>query len=119
MSVELVRGLVHGRWKAQALAATLRLGIPDALGDRALSPAELAERLGADEDGLRRLLHLLVALGVMAREADGTFRNTGVSRLLRRDHPGSVREWALRSLAPAPSPDGGRERLLSPSRRGA
>jgi hypothetical protein len=99
VSVELVRGLAHGRWKAQALAVTLRLGIADVLGDRVMSVAELATRLDANEDGLRRLLRLMVALGVFAgADADG-FRNNEASELLRADHPCTLRPYALRRFS--------------------
>jgi C-methyltransferase len=99
VSVEHVRELVHGRWKAQAVAAAARLGIADALGDRALTVADLAARLETSEDGLRRLLGLLVALGVFADAGDDAYRNNEPSDLLRADHPHSLRARALRGHA--------------------
>jgi Dimerisation domain len=98
VSVELVRELAHGRWKAQALAVTLRLGIADALGDQVMSVAELAPRLDASEDGLRRLLRLMVALGVFAVAGDDRYRNNQASELLRADHPCTLRPYAMRTF---------------------
>jgi C-methyltransferase len=97
--VEVVREVVHGRWKAQALAAALRLGLADALGDRAVPLGELAAQVEADEDGLRRLLRLMVALGLFAEAGGDAYRNNEASQLLRADHPGSLRGYALRTLS--------------------
>lgn len=113
MSVQIVRELAHGRWKAEALAVTVRLGIADVLADRAVPVRELAARLEADEDGVRRLLRLMVALGVFSEAGEDTYRNNSASDLLRADHPGTLRRYALRAL----SPDDAREssdRLPSP-----
>ena len=99
MSARHVRDLVHGRWKAEALAVTLRLGVADVLGDRAMPVGELAARLEADEDGLRRLLRLMVALGLFADAGGDAYRNNDASALLRGDHPNTLRPYALRSLA--------------------
>jgi DNA-binding IclR family transcriptional regulator len=98
MSVDLVRGLAHGRWKAQALAVTVRLAVADALADDAVSVAELAERLEASEDGLRRLLRVMVELGLFAEAGEDVYRNNAASHLLRADHPDSLRSYASRTL---------------------
>jgi hypothetical protein len=61
---------------------------------------ELAARLEADEDGVRRLLRLMVALGVFSDAGDDTYRNNSASDLLRADRPHTVRQYALRALSP-------------------
>jgi hypothetical protein len=99
MSVDLVRDLAHGRWKAQALAATVRLGIADVLADGAMSVAELATRLQVSDDGLRRLLRLMVELGLFAEAGGDVYRNNAASALLREDHPDTLRSYALRSVS--------------------
>jgi hypothetical protein len=99
MSVELVRELAHGRWKAQALAVTVRLGIADALAGDAVSVSELAERLEVNEDGLRRLLRLMVELGLFTESGVDTYRNNAASELLRADNPDTLRSYALRTLS--------------------
>jgi C-methyltransferase len=98
-SVELVRELAHGRWKAQAVTATLRLRIADVLGDRTMSLGELAKRLDANEDALRRLLRLMIALGLFAGAGADGYRNNEASELLRADHPRTLRSFALRRLS--------------------
>lgn len=102
MSVELVRELAHGRWKAQAVAVTVRLGVADALAAGAMSVTELAASLEANEDGLRRLLRLVVALGLFAEAGDDAYRNNAASELLRADHPDTLRTYALRTLNTLP-----------------
>ena len=99
VSVEHVRELVHGRWKAQALAAALHLGLADALGDGAVPVRELATRVDAGEDGLRRLLRLLVALGVFADAGGDAYRNNEASELLRAGRPHSLRNYALKRFS--------------------
>jgi hypothetical protein len=59
----VVRELVHGRWKAQALAGALRLGVPERLAGVGRTATELAAGLGTDPDGTGRLLRLLAAWG--------------------------------------------------------
>lgn len=106
--VEQVRELAHGRWKAQALAAAVRLGLADALdvlGGAAVPVGELAARVGADADGLRRLLRLMVALGVFADAGGDAYRNNEASALLRADHPHSLRGHVLRTLSTSYSSD--------------
>jgi hypothetical protein len=99
MSVELVRELAHGRWKAQALAVTVRLGIADVLAGDTLSVAELAARLEVNEDGLRRLLRLMVELGLFTASSVDAYRNNAASELLRTDHPDTLRSYALQTLS--------------------
>jgi hypothetical protein len=99
MSVDLVRGVAHGRWKAQALAVAVRLGIADVLADRAMSVAELASRLDVSDDGLRRLLRLMVELGLFAEADEDVYRNNAASDVLRADHPDTLRSYALRALS--------------------
>jgi hypothetical protein len=94
-----VRGLVHGRWRAQALAAVLRLGIPEALRDGPLTVADLAAATRSDSGALRRLLDLLATLEVCARCGDRYGLAKGAERLLD-DHPQTVARDARYSLSP-------------------
>jgi len=68
------------------------LGVADALDDTPRTAAELAAAVGAHPDALGRILHLLAAHGIFAIEGD-TFRHTPPSRLLRSDHPQSMRAF--------------------------
>jgi hypothetical protein len=66
------------------------LGVADVLDETPRTPAELAAAVGAHPDALGRILSLLSAYDVfMVRE--GAFAHTAASRLLRTDHPRSLR----------------------------
>ncbi len=97
----LVRTLVHGRWKAQAVEAVLRLGIPELLRDGDRDLGELAGAAGADPDGLGRLMRLMVALGVFTGADGDRFGHTEDSRRLLPDHPDTQLRDARYTLAPA------------------
>jgi hypothetical protein len=66
------------------------LGVADALDDAPQTAAALAEATGANPDALGRVLRLLSAHGVF-KSQDGLFGHTPGSRLLRTDHPQSMR----------------------------
>ncbi len=85
--------VITGTWRAQALHAAVALRIPDHIAAGHASSAELAEQTGATEDGVERLMRLLVAMGVFggSGSADG-YRLTGVSELLRTGAPDSLRD---------------------------
>ena len=87
--LELVaRGLL-----TQAVMVAARLGVPDLVAGGPRSAAEMAEETGVHPDALARLLRALVALDVLAREDDGRFSATPLSRALE-DGPGSIRALA-------------------------
>jgi len=69
------------------------LGVADALGEQPRSAVELASSVGAHPDALGRALRLLAAHGVFEAHGD-TFRHSPASRLLRSDHPQSLRAFA-------------------------
>ena len=92
-----LRDLVQGRWKAQALAATLRLGLPELLAEGPRYPDDLARALGASAQRLVRLLRLLECLGLVEREGGG-YALSPAGRCLLDDHPLTVARdarWTL------------------------
>jgi len=69
------------------------LGVADALDDEPKTVVELAQSVGAHAESLGRVLRLLSAHGVF--EVDGgVVRHSPASRLLRSDHPQSMRALA-------------------------
>src|SRR5690606_3111207 len=90
---QIVADLAHGHIAARCLHVIADFGVADALGDEPASAAELAERTGLDADALHRMLRLLATYGVFAHE-DGGYVHTPASRLLRSDHPESLRAFA-------------------------
>jgi hypothetical protein len=77
--------------RAVWLAARLRLA--DLVGDGTASAAELAAAGGTDAGAVERLMNALAAFGVFRRDADGRFRQSPASQVLRSDHPQSQRAW--------------------------
>jgi O-methyltransferase/methyltransferase family protein len=78
---------------SRSLHCVAELGVADVLGDEPRTAEELAAATGANPDALRRVLRLLAAQGVFATE-NGRFRHSAASRLLRADHPQSMRAFA-------------------------
>ena len=74
----------------RSLHAVANLGIADALGEAPQSAATLAAATGTNSGALERMLRLLSANGVFSYR-DGLFGHTAASRLLRADHPQSMR----------------------------
>lgn len=66
------------------------LGVADQLDENPRSATDLAADIGVDPDALGRVLRLLAAHGVF-EAAGNAFRHSAASRLLRTDHPQSMR----------------------------
>jgi O-methyltransferase domain len=90
---QVVWGLVNSHTLARCVQVVAEVGVADALEDQAASAAELAKHLGVNADALNRTLRLLSAHGVFASSPDG-YTHTPSSRLLRTDHPQSLRSFA-------------------------
>ncbi|MBR8641434.1 hypothetical protein KEF29_24175 [Streptomyces tuirus] len=86
--------LITAAWHTQSVYAAAKLGLPDLLAEGHTGVPDLARAAGADEGAVRRLLRLLVRLGVFEEDPDGGYRNTAVGDLLR-DRPGSLRDVCL------------------------
>lgn len=85
--------LITGGWRAQAVHTAVTLGLPDHVDAGARTDADLAAASGAKEEGIHRLMRLLVAMAVFGEDGDG-YHNTPVSRALL-DRPGSQRDMCL------------------------
>jgi hypothetical protein len=85
--------LVNSHTVARSIHIVAELGVADALDDRPATAAELANRVGANTDAMNRILRLLASHGVFAVEQDG-YTHTAASKLLRSDHPQSLRSFA-------------------------
>ena len=85
--------LAGGACLPRSLHVVAELGVADALDDSPKTAAQLASSVGAHADSLARVLRLLSAYGVFAMDGD-KIRHTDTSRLLRTDHPHSMRALA-------------------------
>jgi hypothetical protein len=77
----------------RSLHVVASLGVADALDETPRTAADLAASVGAHPDALGRVLRLLAAHGVFEAQGD-TFSHSPASRLLRTDHPQSMRAFA-------------------------
>ncbi|MCX5405278.1 acetylserotonin O-methyltransferase [Streptomyces sp. NBC_00335] len=86
--------LITGGWRAQALYTAVKLELPDHIAAGRDSGAELAKATGANEQGIHRLMRLLVAMGVFEGSESTGYRGTPVSAALL-DGPQSLRDMCL------------------------
>ncbi|WP_433087312.1 methyltransferase [Dactylosporangium sp. CA-052675] len=85
--------LITGGWRAQVIYTAAKMGLPDHIAAGRTTAAELAAATGADVEGIRRMMRLLVALEVFAGDEHG-YRNTPASLTLV-DAPDSLRDMCL------------------------
>jgi hypothetical protein len=100
---------------ARCLHVLADFGVADLLGETPASAAALAAGAGVDADALDRILRLVAAHGVFERAGDG-YAHTPASRLLRTDHPQSLR--ALVRMRGSRAMWGGFTELASAARTG-
>jgi len=93
----VLRSMMVGYEGAQVIYVAARLGVADLIGDETRTTRELAERTGAHEGSLHRVLLALASLGILADLGDRRFGLTELGRYLRSETPGSLRRAALLS----------------------
>lgn len=74
-----------------AVCSAATFGVADVLADGQRHTAEIASRLGLNEDAVYRTLRYLAGRGVFRQTASRTFANNELSGWLRTGVPGSVR----------------------------
>jgi SAM-dependent methyltransferase len=87
--------LATGAWTTAALYTAAKLGIADQLAAGPKHSNDVAARIGADPDGVHRLMRALTSRGVLAQRGDGSFALTRVGDALRSDTEGSLRDMVL------------------------
>ena len=90
---ENVWTLTNALVASRSLHVVAELGVADHIGDEAVSIKELATACGADPDALDRVLRLLATHGIFEPQRDG-YGHTEASRLLRSEHPMSMRAFS-------------------------
>jgi hypothetical protein len=91
--VSTVLQMAGGYCLPRCLHIVAELGVADALDETPRTVIELAASVGAHPDALGRVLRLLAAHGVFECQGN-TVRHSPASRLLRADHPQSLRALA-------------------------
>jgi uncharacterized protein YjiS (DUF1127 family) len=82
--------MIIATWTSQAITVAAQLGVADALADGPLPIDELAARVEADADALRRLLRALISRGIFRQRRDGRYELNSLSDTLRSDAPVSM-----------------------------
>lgn len=80
-------------WLSRCLHVVADLGVADVLGDEPASAAQLAAATGAHAEALLRALRLVASHEIFSQDDAGRWSHTPASRLLRADHPQSVRSY--------------------------
>ncbi|MGV0816079.1 methyltransferase [Mycolicibacterium boenickei] len=91
---DLVRKKIMGYIVSQAVFTVCELGVPAALANGPLRLADLAGRVDADPDALRRFIRVLVAEGLFTLDATESVGLSSAGELLRPDIPGSLHHLA-------------------------
>ena len=87
--------LAHGNWVTATLYVAAKLNIADELAGGPLGAEEIARRVGADPDAIRRIMRALASKAVFKQTNDGRFALTPVGQALRSDTHGSMRDFIL------------------------
>jgi len=98
-AIRTILDLSVGYVAPRCLHVLAEMGVADALDDNPRTAADLAARSGADVGALDRALRLVSAYGIFERRTDG-YVHTPASRLLRTDHPRSMRSFVRWMGAP-------------------
>jgi hypothetical protein len=93
--MQVMQLLWPGALAAQVIHVAARLALADLVADGPKTAAELAAATSTDGPSLGRFLRALTSLGIFAEDAEGRYRQTALSDTLRRDHPESIRHWAM------------------------
>lgn len=91
-AIETIAQITNGYVLPRCLHVVADLGVADVLDDSPESAASLAQKTGTNPDALDRVLRLLAAHGVF-HVSDGSYHHSPASRLLRTDHPQSMRAF--------------------------
>jgi len=89
---ETLRQMAAGYGLSRALHVVANLAVADKLDETPRTAAELAVSAGAHPEALGRVLRLLSAHGIFELD-DGKLKHSPASRMLRTDHPQSMRDY--------------------------
>lgn len=89
-----LRALIDANWTTQAIAATVRLRLPELLMAEAQTVEALASQASCHLPSLLRLLRALTSISILSESEDGRFELTETGRLLGVEAPGSLSAWA-------------------------
>ncbi|MEU6669209.1 methyltransferase [Streptomyces sp. NPDC046727] len=85
---------IGGYMTAHTIGVAAELGLADLIGTGSRTSQELAEATQAHEPSLRRLLRMLVTIGIAEEPEPGRFTLTDIGSQLRSDSPDSLHKFA-------------------------
>lgn len=91
----VVEAALRGYRLTQLVHVAAKLGIADVVASSPSSAAEIAERVGANPDAIRRLMRTLFDSGLFARNEQGEYVLTPESEKLRSGTESSIRPAAI------------------------
>jgi len=97
---QILTDLTNAHVVTRCLHVLADFGVADALDEEPATAAELAARTGMNTDALERMLRLVAAHDVFAAQGK-RYAHTPASRLLRSDHPQSLRPLVRMRALPA------------------
>src|SRR3954471_20141900 len=92
-----------GVGRTHVVGALAELGVMDELARGPATAAELAPRVGADEDALHRVLRAAAVERLVKLDGDGRFRIARLGRAVVTESPHSIRSWARYISLPSTS----------------
>lgn len=87
--------LAAGAWNTQIVYAAAKLGIADLLENGPKSADDIAKETESNPAATYRLLRALASVGIFKETQDRVFELTPLAETLQRNHPMSVRPFAL------------------------
>jgi hypothetical protein len=99
-SHEIVVDTILGRWKSQILHAGVKLGVFESVGSEPRNASAIARELGLDPPLAYRLLRALASIGFLSEKESRHFAITELGRLVRKDHPQTLRGVVLLEEGP-------------------
>ncbi|GGR77672.1 MULTISPECIES: methyltransferase [Streptomyces] len=85
---------IGGYMTAHGIGVAAELGLADLIGTGSRTSRELADATATHEPSLRRLLRMLVAVGIAEEPEPGRFALTDIGSQLRSDSPDSLHKFA-------------------------
>src|ERR1700754_725671 len=94
--------LIMAAWGSQAVRTLAELSIAEHLEEVPLRAEQLAERVSVEPELLNRLLRVGAAMRLLDySSSDGTFATTSMLRVLHKDAPESLKNYAKAAIGPA------------------
>lgn len=80
-----VMQMLAGKWVSSAVSAAATFGIADVLKDHPRTAEEIAVQAGMKLDGVRRLMRVLLSLGLFELDAEGRYWTNELAKYLEAD----------------------------------